>query len=86
MLRSVVLQLQLIMPAASPCSIPFSPAATRSSPCIHPHEPQCPNLRELDLSECRSLKDAVFDSLSSGAGPGGYLGQALSPGAGGTRV
>lgn len=42
---------------------------------------QCPNLRELDLSECSSLKDSVFESLGSGAGPSGYLGAGeLNPG------
>ncbi len=43
--------------------------------------PQCPNLRELDLSECRLLTDAVFESLGPGSGPAGYLGAGeLSPG------
>lgn len=42
---------------------------------------QCPNLAELDLSECRALNDGVWESL--GSGPGGvapYGAQQLAPG------
>lgn len=63
------------------------PAATADSSCVADilptlaPPPQCPNLRELDLSECRLLTDAVFESLGAGAGPSGYLGGGeLNPG------
>ncbi|PSC67443.1 F-box LRR-repeat 15 [Micractinium conductrix] len=52
---------------------------------------QCPNLRELDLSECRALSDSVFESLGSGgfggAPAGGYVaGDMLNPGCPELRV
>lgn len=58
-----------------PCPAPPHPPPH----LMHP-PPQCPNLRELDLSECRALKDAVFESLGSGQSPPGYLGGDLNPG------